>query len=96
MKKNVTPLKEIIERVLEENEISKVDSKIIVDSFIMILLGEFEKGNSVRLGNFGTFLVYLRNKRNSTNPKTGEKIVVKAKKVVKFNPTKSTKELVNN
>lgn len=95
MKDNkVTNLKSLISKVAEVNEISKTDSEIIVRSVITILLEEFQKGNSVKLGNFGTFKVYTTKKRNSRNPSAGIPIVVDPKRVVKFIPTGSTKETV--
>ena len=95
MKKNITNLTKLSEMLAEETNMSKADAKIVLDTTIQLLVGEFEKGNSVRLGNFGTFIVYNRQARKARNPQTGEEIKVPVKQVVKFKPTNSTKDKVN-
>jgi DNA-binding protein HU-beta len=53
-----------------------------------------KKSKSVQLIGFGTFRVSSRKARIGVNPKTGEKIKIKASKTVKFVTGKSFKELV--
>ncbi|MCS7062959.1 MAG: HU family DNA-binding protein [Methylacidiphilales bacterium] len=45
-----------------------------------------KKHGGVQLIGFGTFKVVNRKARNGINPKTGEKIKIKASKTVKFVP----------
>ena len=42
------------------------------------------EGNKITIANFGTFYVKEMSERNARNPATGERIIVGAKKVVKF------------
>ncbi len=47
------------------------------------------KKEPVRLVGFGTFSVTKRKARKARNPRTGETIKIKAKKVLKFKPSKN-------
>lgn len=53
-----------------------------------------KKTKSVQLIGFGTFKVASRKARLGVNPKTGEKIKIKASKTVKFVVGKSFKEIL--
>ena len=50
-----------------------------------------KKGQSEQLIGFGTFKVVSRKARTGVNPKTGEKIKIKASKAVKFGAGKELK-----
>ena len=50
-----------------------------------------QKGDRVALIGFGTFKVASRKARMGVNPKTGEKIKIKASKTVKFSVGKDLK-----
>ncbi len=52
------------------------------------------KKETVTLVGFGTFKVDKRKARTGRNPKTGEEIKIKAKKVAKFVPGKALREAV--
>lgn len=45
---------------------------------------------------FGKFVVVDRAERMARNPRSGEAILVKAKRTIKFVPSKSLKELFND
>lgn len=53
-----------------------------------------KKTKSVQLVGFGTFKVVSRKARIGVNPKTGEKIKIKASKTVKFVSGKAFKSLL--
>ncbi len=53
-----------------------------------------KKTKSVQLVGFGTFKVASRKARTGVNPKTGEKIKIKASKTVKFVAGKAFKEIL--
>ena len=55
------------------------------------IAGALKKGQSVQLIGFGTFKVVARKARTGVNPKTGEKIKIKASKAVKFGAGKELK-----
>ncbi|MBN2254371.1 MAG: HU family DNA-binding protein, partial [Deltaproteobacteria bacterium] len=55
---------------------------------------ELKKNGKLGLVGFGTFSVIKRKARTGRNPQTGDKIKIKAKKVVKFKPGKGLTDKV--
>ena len=53
-----------------------------------------KKGERITLVGFGTFSVNERNARNGRNPRTGAKIKIAAKKVVRFKAGAELNKLV--
>lgn len=72
-------------------ETSKAQAERALDSVIESIKAGLKKGQSVQLVGFGTFKVASRKARIGVNPKTGEKIKIKASKSVKFNVGKDLK-----
>lgn len=64
---------------------------IVIDSIVDAL----KDGGRVELRGFGAFSIRNREKTEGRNPKTGEKVIVKAKKMPFFRPGKQLKDLVN-
>jgi len=81
------------------NEVAKVvstkkEAQAAVDCVFDTIKKALKKKDSVTLIGFGTFKVDKRKARKGRNPRTGEVIKIKAKKVPKFVPGKALKELV--
>lgn len=55
---------------------------------------ELKKGEDFNLGKLGTFKVKDRAEKNGVNPKTGEKIVIPARKAVTFKASKNLSTLI--
>jgi DNA-binding protein HU-beta len=72
-------------------ETSKASAEKSVAAVIDSIAGALKKGQSVQLIGFGTFKVVSRKARIGVNPKTGEKIKIKASKAVKFAAGKELK-----
>jgi nucleoid DNA-binding protein len=70
---------------------SKASAEKAVAATIDSIAGALKKGQSVQLIGFGTFKVVARKARTGVNPKTGEKIKIKASKAVKFGAGKELK-----
>lgn len=78
---------ELIESVAEQNGLTKVNAKKIVESVLEnIAKGTREKGKVSLLG-FGNFSTTIRAARLGRNPQTGETLEIPAKEVVKFKPS---------
>lgn len=66
----------------------KATSKAIVDTIFDTMKETLiKRKEDVRIVGFGTFTVVKRKARKVRNPKTGETIKTKARKVVKFRPS---------
>jgi len=75
-------------------ETSLAQAERTVDAVIEGVKTGVKKTKSVQLIGFGTFKVVTRKARTGVNPKTGEKIKIKARKTVKFVPGKAFKEIL--
>jgi len=82
---------ELIETMASDAKISKAAAGKALDSMIKSVTKTLKKGNKVTLVGFGSFSVVKRKARTGRNPKTGETIKIKAKKVPKFTPGKGLK-----
>ena len=81
------------------NEVAKVvktkkEAKAAADCVFSAITTALKKKDTVRLVGFGTFTVGQRKARKGKNPRTGEEITIKAKKVAKFTPGKALKDAV--
>ena len=80
---------ELIEKMAADSKITKAAAGKALDSFTTQVTKSLKKGNRVTLVGFGSFSVVKRKARMGRNPKTGESIKIKAKKVAKFSPGKA-------
>ena len=81
------------------NEVAKVtgnkkDAQAAVDCVFATIKKALKKKDTVMLIGFGTFKVEKRKARKGRNPRTGEVIKIKAKRVPKFVPGKALKDAV--
>lgn len=81
------------------NEVAKVvrtkkQAQETVDCVFSTITKALKKKEPVTLVGFGTFKVGNRKARIGRNPRTGQEIRIKAKKVPKFVPGKTLKEVV--
>lgn len=77
-----------------ETGMTKKQATAAVDTIIDSIKGALAKGESVRLVGFGTFSVKKRKARIGRNPRTGEELKIKAKKVPAFSAGKGLKDAV--
>lgn len=69
-----------------ELDLGKVESKQIVEDFFETIRHALEHGQHVKLSGFGNFVLRDKSERPGRNPKTGQAIPVKARRVVTFKP----------
>ena len=75
---------ELIDMLYDKTGLPKKACVNIVESFFEIIKSELEKGNPVMISGFGKWTVRSKSERNGRNPKTGEEIILAARKVVTF------------
>ena len=86
---------ELIAQVAEKSELSKKDAEKAIAAVVSSVTDALVAGDKVQLVGFGTFEVRDRKEKESKNPRTGEKIIVPAKKAPAFKPGKALKDAVN-
>jgi DNA-binding protein HU-beta len=78
----------------ERMGVSKKQSVEWIDAFTDEITKVLRKGDKVNITGFGIFKVSDRKAREGINPRTGEKIHIKASKKPRFTPGKLLKEAV--
>ena len=86
---------DLISAVSEQAGITKADASKAVEAVFDSISGALAKGSEVRLVGFGTFSVSKRKASTGRNPRTGEKMEIKASTQPKFKAGKGLKDSVN-
>ncbi|NCP63251.1 MAG: integration host factor subunit alpha [Paraglaciecola sp.] len=87
---------EMAEHLFEKLGLNKRDAKELVETFFEEVREALESGEQVKLSGFGNFDLRQKNERPGRNPKTGEDIPIKARRVVTFRPGQKLKSRVEN
>lgn len=93
-KANVTR-KELAEAVSDKLGYSQTGCAQIVDCLLDRMKSTLIEGEEIKLVHFGTFTLRNKNARVGRNPKTGESITIKERKMVSFRPSKKLRARVN-
>ena len=75
---------DLIASMSKDADITKVAAEKALTSFVSTVRESLIRSENVRLSGFGTFMVSNRAARNGRNPKTGQKLIIPAKRVAKF------------
>jgi DNA-binding protein HU-beta len=86
---------DLVDVVAGKVKISKAAALEAVDAFTESITNALKKGDKVTLIGFGTFDVAKRAARTGVNPRTREKIKIKASKAPRFKAGKAFKGVVN-
>ncbi len=87
--------KELAEEVADQLGYSQTSCAEIVDCLLDTMKTTLIKGEEIKLVHFGTFTLRDKNSRTGRNPRTGERITIKERKMVSFRPSKTLRDLVN-
>lgn len=86
---------ELIQAVADSTDLPKATAGKAVDAIIETIKNSLADGDPVTLVGFGTFAVRERAARVGRNPRTGERLDIKAANVPVFKPGKAFKDAVN-
>ncbi len=85
---------ELVAIVSEKVGLTKKDAEHAVSVLFDEIQKALEKGESVKVSNFGVFTLKNRKERVGTSPVDGSKITIPATKTVGFKPSKNLKEVI--
>ena len=85
---------DIVNKVAEMSEISRVKAAQAVDTVIEGLRNALARGQRIELRGFGVFQVKQRKKGIGRNPKTGARVDVPPKRIPFFKASKELRELI--
>jgi integration host factor subunit beta len=86
--------RDLAERIAERKGLGQVQTLEVIQEFLDEIVAELAKGNRLEFRDFGVFETVTRKPRTALNPKTLEKVYVKARVVVKFKVGRLLKEQV--
>jgi integration host factor subunit beta len=86
--------KELANTIAGGTKLTQIVVKDIMQRLFDGIIDTLEKEGHIELRNFGIFEVKQRKSRKARNPRTGEKVMVPAKKVVTFKPGLEMEEKV--
>jgi len=81
----------IIENTKKEVNLTNKQSQEVINTIFDTISKALIQGENVKIRGFGTFKITNYKERNGRNPKTGEKIVIPAKRVIRLNVAKDLK-----
>ena len=87
---------EMAERLFEELGVNNREAKELVEQFFEEIRLSLEANEQVKISGFGNFDLRDKKQRPGRNPKTGEEIPIKARRVVTFRPGQKLKARVEN
>ena len=85
---------ELLNKIATKLDMKRKDVERTIDTFIETLCEGLRKEQKVNVAGLGIWSVRDRKARTARNPKTGETVMVPAKKVVKFRVSKDMKTSV--
>jgi DNA-binding protein HU-beta len=85
---------QLIEAVASDSGLSRSDSARAIDSLIDTVARTLKKGDEVSITGFGKFSVVKRAARQGVNPRTGERLKIKASQAPKFSAGATLKQAV--
>lgn len=83
--------KDLVKRMSEEQSVPYHAAETMVDDFISILKTTIENGEEIEIRGFGSFRIHDQGPRPARNPKTGDEVMIPARKRVFFKPSKRLK-----
>lgn len=86
--------KAIVDRIAKETGITKKEAGQAFDATFTGIQALLRRGQRFSVPGFGTFSVGSRKARQGRNPRTGQRIHIPARKVVKFKAGSNLKKAV--
>jgi DNA-binding protein HU-beta len=86
---------ELVDAIAADSHLTRTDAAKALDSYITIVNKTLKKGDEVAITGFGKFSVVKRAARAGVNPRTGEKVKIKASKAPKFTAGASLRQSVS-
>jgi len=86
---------ELIDGVYEKVGFSKKEAAELVELVFESMKEELCKGTAIKISGFGKFRVLSKKSRMGRNPQTGEAMVISARKVLTFTPSRILRDGIN-
>jgi len=85
---------QLADLLFEQIGLNKRESKDMIDAFFDLVTDSLVDGIDVKISGFGNFQIRTKAPRPGRNPRTGEPVAIKARRVVTFHASPKLKEQV--
>jgi len=75
---------DIANALVKEIRLTQTQALVLTNEFFDQITQQLGKGENVKLSSFGNFILRAKSARPGRNPKTGEEVMISARKVVTF------------
>ncbi|MGP9821317.1 integration host factor subunit alpha [Salinarimonas sp. NSM] len=86
---------DLCEAVYQRVGLSRTESAALVESVLSEICDCLERGETVKLSSFGSFVVREKGERIGRNPKTGVEVPIEPRRVMVFKPSNVLKARIN-
>src|ERR1700737_518507 len=95
IRKTITRV-DLCDAVYRRGGLSRAESSAFVELVLKEITDCLEKGETVKLSSFGSFVVRKKGLRIGRNPKTGTEVPISPRRVMVFKPSAILKQRINN
>jgi integration host factor subunit alpha len=92
--KSVTRV-DLCEAVYRQAGLSRSQSSAMVELVLREITASLERGETIKLSSFGSFIVREKNQRSGRNPKTGTPATIPSRRVIVFKSSAILKQQIN-
>ncbi|TAL71884.1 MAG: integration host factor subunit alpha [Burkholderiaceae bacterium] len=85
---------QLAELLFEQIGLNKRESKDMIDAFFTLISDSLVEGVDIKISGFGNFQIRTKAPRPGRNPRTGEAIPIRARRVVTFHASHKLKEQI--
>src|SRR5215213_9554187 len=86
---------DLCEAVYQKVGLSRTESAALVELVLGEITNCLERGETVKLSSFGSFVVRKKGQRIGRNPKTGKEVPISPRRVMVFKPSAILKQKIN-
>ena len=87
---------DLCEAVYQKVGLSRTESATLVELVLKEITDCLERGETVKLSSFGSFVVRKKGQRIGRNPKTGKEVPISPRRVMVFKPSAILKQRINS
>ena len=86
---------DLCDAVYQKVGLSRIESATLVELVLKEITDCLERGETVKLSSFGSFVVRKKGRRTGRNPKTGKEVPIPARRAMVFKPSAILKQRIN-
>jgi integration host factor subunit alpha len=87
---------DLVVKLQDNTGLTKDEASGCLETVLETIKKTLEDCENVKIAGFGSFAVRKKNSRKGRNPRTGESLMISARKVMTFKPSKVLKSAINS